>query len=99
LLIAGGVEHVRIGRLSKILGVTRGGFYWLFKSRDELLSELLLDWQRTNTRPFEKILSAEHKGFDELNALKLVAHIGRYSNSLVTVFFKFRCNALSSVRI
>ena len=69
LLIAGGVEHIRIGRLSETLGVTRGGFYWLFKSRDELLSELLLDWQRTNTRPFEKILNAEHKGRDELNAL------------------------------
>jgi AcrR family transcriptional regulator len=69
LLIAGGVEHVRIGRLSETLNVTRGGFYWLFKSRDELLSELLMDWQRTNTRPFEKILTSEHKGLDELLAL------------------------------
>ncbi len=69
LLIAGGVEHVRIGRLAKMLNVTRGGFYWLFKNRDDLLSELLLDWQTTNTRPFEKLLNAEHNGLNELLAL------------------------------
>jgi AcrR family transcriptional regulator len=69
LLIAGGIEHVRIGRLSENLNVTRGGFYWLFKSRDDLLKELLRDWERTNTRPFERILLPHHKGVDELNAL------------------------------
>jgi len=69
LLIAGGIEHVRIGRLSEALNVTRGGFYWLFKSRDDLLHELLKDWERTNTQPFERILMPEHKGMDELNAL------------------------------
>jgi AcrR family transcriptional regulator len=66
LLIAGGVENVRIGRLAETLNVTRGGFYWLFKTRDELLSELLLDWQRTNTLPFERILNGEHNGLNEL---------------------------------
>ena len=69
LLIECGIEHVRIGRLAQALGVTRGGFYWLFKSRDELLDELLKDWVNTNTRPFEKALNAEHKGMEELNAL------------------------------
>ena len=69
LLIECGIEHVRIGRLAQTLGVTRGGFYWLFKSRDELLEELLKDWVNTNTRPFEEILNAEHKGMEELNAL------------------------------
>jgi AcrR family transcriptional regulator len=69
LLIAGGVEHVRIGRLSETLNVTRGGFYWLFKSREDLLSEVLKHWEHTNTRPFEKILNNKHNGTDELNAL------------------------------
>ncbi len=69
LLIAGGVEHVRIGRLSEALGVTRGGFYWLFKSREDLLSELLKNWEKTNTRPFEKILNTEHNGVEEFHAL------------------------------
>jgi len=69
LLIAGGIEHVRIGRLSENLNVTRGGFYWLFKSREDLLNELLEHWERTNTRPFEKMLNTENKGVEELNAL------------------------------
>jgi len=69
LLIEGGIEHVRIDRLAKSLDVTRGGFYWLFKSRDDLLEDLLEDWQTSNTKPFEKILTAEHKGLDELDAL------------------------------
>jgi len=69
LLIAGGIEYIRIGRLSEALNVTRGGFYWLFKSRDDLLNELLRDWKRTNTRPFEKILNSGRKGIEELNAL------------------------------
>jgi len=69
LLIAGGVEHVRIGRLSESLNVTRGGFYWLFKSREDLLSELLKHWQHTNTRPFEKLLDSEHNGIAEFHAL------------------------------
>jgi len=69
LLIEGGIEHVRIDRLAKSLDVTRGGFYWLFKSRDDLLEELLEDWRSSNTKPFEKILNADHKGRDELDAL------------------------------
>lgn len=69
LLIAGGIEHVRIGRLSETLNVTRGGFYWMFKSRDDLLAELLKDWEKTNTRPFEKILNSGRMGMEELNAL------------------------------
>ncbi len=69
LLIEGGIEHVRIDRLAKSLDVTRGGFYWLFKSRDDLLEELLEDWRLSNTKPFEKILNAEHKGLDELDTL------------------------------
>jgi AcrR family transcriptional regulator len=69
LLIAGGIEHVRIERLSEALNVTRGGFYWLFKSRNDLLNELLQHWERTNTRPFEEILDIEGGGVDELNAL------------------------------
>jgi AcrR family transcriptional regulator len=69
LLIQGGIENVKIGRLAESLNVTRGGFYWLFSSRDDLLEDLLEDWKKTNTLPFEKILKTEGKGFDELLAL------------------------------
>ncbi|MDZ4731173.1 MAG: helix-turn-helix domain-containing protein [Xanthomonadales bacterium] len=69
LLIQGGVENIRIARLAESLDVTRGGFYWLFNSRDELLDDLLNDWKTTNTLPFEKILQTEDKGIEELHAL------------------------------
>lgn len=50
-LIAGGVEQVKVDRLAKDLGITRGSFYWFFKSREELLDELLKDWEHSNTQP------------------------------------------------
>lgn len=51
-LIREGVAQVKIDRLARKLGVTRGGFYWRFKSREELLDAMLDDWVATNTMPF-----------------------------------------------
>jgi AcrR family transcriptional regulator len=51
-LIQEGIEAVKIDRLAKACGVTRGGFYWRFKSRDDLLDQLLKDWRTSNTSPF-----------------------------------------------
>lgn len=44
-----GVERVRILNLADQLGITRGSFYWHFKSRDELLQALIEEWQEKNT--------------------------------------------------
>jgi AcrR family transcriptional regulator len=40
-LAAGGPDAVRIESLAKTLGVTRGGFYWHFTDRRELLDEVI----------------------------------------------------------
>ena len=40
-LIKEGVDAVKIDRLAKMAGVTPGGFYWRFKSRNDLLDQLL----------------------------------------------------------
>lgn len=50
-LITGGVQQVKVDRLAKGLGITRGSFYWFFKSRGELLGALLQDWEHSNTQP------------------------------------------------
>ncbi len=50
LLIQGGISGVKIDRIAKKLGVTRGGFYWRFKGQGDLLDTLLEDWRTTNTR-------------------------------------------------
>jgi len=44
-LLRGGVEAVRVEKLARSLGVTKGSFYWHFKDRDELLELLLREWE------------------------------------------------------
>ena len=44
-----GVEGVKIERLSKALGVSRSGFYWHFKNRQDLLEHILDFWVRRYT--------------------------------------------------
>ena len=39
-----GVGAVRIEPLAKLMGVTKGSFYWHFKNRDELLAAILQEW-------------------------------------------------------
>src|SRR5262245_12165916 len=49
-LISEGVEGVRILPLGNKLGVSRSSFYWYFKSRQDLLDQLLEHWRNKNTR-------------------------------------------------
>lgn len=42
----GGPDAVRIEKLAQSLGVTKGGFYWHFDGRSELLEEMLDAWER-----------------------------------------------------
>lgn len=48
-LIDGGIEEVRILKLAKTLGVTRGSFYWHFDSHKDLLDAILAEWRARNT--------------------------------------------------
>jgi AcrR family transcriptional regulator len=45
VLVEEGIGGVRVDRLATRLGVTRGGFYHNFASRDELLERLLAAWE------------------------------------------------------
>ncbi|WP_159587797.1 TetR/AcrR family transcriptional regulator [Chelativorans xinjiangense] len=49
-LISDGVESVRVQTLGHKLGVSRSSFYWYFKSRQDLLDQLLDYWRVKNTR-------------------------------------------------
>jgi len=55
-LIRAGINAVKVVPLARRLHVTRGSFYWHFKSLSELHKELLKAWERTNTEPFERAL-------------------------------------------
>ena len=48
-LESSGVEAVKIERLAKALGISRSGFYWHFKNRQDLLEHLLEYWVREYT--------------------------------------------------
>ena len=50
VLVESGVAAVKILPIAKRLGVTRGSFYWHFKSREALLDQLLDTWEGRNTR-------------------------------------------------
>src|SRR6266704_2068000 len=60
-LIQEGTAGVEINKLAKRLGSSRGGFYWFFKDRAQLLEELLDQWVQTSTVLFEKILQNPHR--------------------------------------
>lgn len=49
LLAHGGIDAVRIDQLAKVLGVTKGSFYWHFEERGELLAAMLEMWRRSAT--------------------------------------------------
>jgi AcrR family transcriptional regulator len=52
----GGAAEVRVERLAARLGITKGSFYWHFRSRGELLDALLEHWAREMTdAEFERI--------------------------------------------
>jgi AcrR family transcriptional regulator len=44
-----GVEGIRVERLAKGLGVTKGSFYWHFRDREALLEAMLQLWRRRAT--------------------------------------------------
>lgn len=49
IFVAEGIEAVRITRLAKDLGVTRGSFYWHFENREDLIDALVTYWKQKNT--------------------------------------------------
>jgi len=49
LLVSDGVSEVKVLTIGNRLQVSRSSFYWYFKSRKDLLDQLLAEWERTNT--------------------------------------------------
>ena len=45
-LASGGLKALSVQGLARRLGVTKGSFYWHFKSRDQLLDSALKLWER-----------------------------------------------------
>lgn len=67
-LLRGGVEAVRVEKLARDLGVTKGSFYWHFKDRGELLELLLREWENEP----QEILSQVGRGSRRRKAQRLL---------------------------
>jgi AcrR family transcriptional regulator len=61
-LAAGGPDAVRVDLLAKTLGVTRGGFYHHFASRQVFLDALLDAWEQRST--YDVLERVEEEGGD-----------------------------------
>jgi len=69
-LIEEGTAGVEVNKLAKRLGSSRGGFYWFFRNRQQLLEDLLAYWAHNGTALFEKILRTPGRnGMEEYGAL------------------------------
>lgn len=67
-LAAGGPDAVRIEVLAKALGVSKGGFYGHFGSRQALLDEMLDAWERASTE--DVVRRVEQEGGDARRKLR-----------------------------
>lgn len=68
VLVREGISGVKVNRLAKKLGVTRGGFYWRFKNLADLQDALVEDWRATNTAPFLAVLKGSETPPHKLRA-------------------------------
>lgn len=70
ILIKGGIDTVRVDNLAKELSITRGSFYYHFKSRDELLQSLLTDWRtRATENIIQQLGSTQYSAQEKLRLL------------------------------
>ena len=75
-LIDKGIEAVRVESLAKLLGITRGSFYWHFKNRDDLLAAMLQEWETRNTESIiESIETLDTNPADKLLSLLEIAAV------------------------
>lgn len=58
-LVTEGVTQVKVERLARTLGVTKGSFYWHFQNRQDLLEQTVAHWAEQQ-RQFVAALVAQH---------------------------------------
>jgi len=82
ILSSGSVSEVKIETLAKTLGISKSGFYWHFRNRDELLDCLLDFWMHEVTEVITE--NSEISALDPMTRLRRTAemildfHLVRY---------------------
>jgi AcrR family transcriptional regulator len=80
----GGAAAVAVEPLAKVLGATRGSFYWHFSSRADLVRAALALWERRETEDVIARVEAVEGPRERLRTL-LLAALGRTSGSSAQV--------------
>lgn len=72
VLIASGVDDIKVERLAKQMQVTRGSFYWHFEDRKDLLDALLDRWEKQNRSEIAQVKARSGaSGADLLEAARI----------------------------
>lgn len=78
IMTAKGIAGVRVEVIARELGVSKGGFYWHFKDRQDLLNEMLAVWKNEATTWFlERLTDKFPDPLERLKTLWRVAHSPR----------------------
>lgn len=72
-LAQGGVDAVKVERLASTLGVSKRPFYWRFKDRQALLSDMLEYWRSDQTERLIREVSVHASARSRLEALTELA--------------------------
>lgn len=65
VMVDSSVEQVRVERLAVALGVSKGSFYWHFRTREELLKAVLQQWANQATFGIQERLDQEASRADQ----------------------------------
>jgi len=79
----GGLPAVAVEPLARELGVTKGSFYWHFKTRQDLLAATVARWERLHVdAPLDALAGVEDP------RERLLALLGRASGKPPTIFMR-----------
>jgi len=90
LLAEQGIDGVRVDVLARKLGVTKGSFYWHFKTRDDLHIAMLGRWKRRATLDLIQWLNRDREPADRLKRLMRLPFAGEKSTQAVDVELAIR---------
>lgn len=62
MLVNSGIDGVKVDLIARKMRITRGSFYWHFKSRQDLLDELLADWRQRNMDGVSGLIERSESG-------------------------------------
>lgn len=67
LIAAEGVQGLAVEPLARRMGITKGSFYWHFRTRDALLEQTLARWEEHDSRNLESALGSVEQPRERLS--------------------------------